>query len=80
MTAGALFQIVSGLISIIRSIIVYLERQKWIDEGRAQEIRETTDVLSHHIGLANAAREQVRNDAARDPSTIKKPDPDMRPD
>lgn len=80
MTGSVLFSILSGLISIIRSIVIYMEQQKWIDEGRAQVIKEQTDVLNDHVAKANAAREQVRSDSARDPSSIMRPDQDQRPE
>ena len=70
MTASAIITLVSALLSIIRSIADYAVSRKWMDAGTAQAIAKGLTDANDAIARANAARDLVRADIARDPGSV----------
>jgi hypothetical protein len=70
MTASAIIGVVSALLSIIRLIAEYAVSQKWMDAGTAQAIAKGLTDANDAIARANAARDLVRADLARDPDSV----------
>lgn len=67
MTASAIIGVVSALMSIIKLIAEYAVSRKWMDAGTAQAIAKGLTDANDAIARANAARDLVRADIARDP-------------
>lgn len=70
MTASAIIGVVSALLSIIKLIAEYAVSKKWMDAGTAQAIAKGLQDANDAIARANAARDLVRADIARDPSGV----------
>lgn len=74
MTASAIIGVVSALLSIIKLIADYAVSRKWMDAGTAQAIAKGLQDANDAIARANAARDLVRADIARDPSGVMRDD------
>lgn len=74
MTASAIIGVVSALLSIIKLIAEYAVSRKWMDAGTAQAIAKGLTDANDAIARANAARDLVRADIARDPSGVMRDD------
>lgn len=74
MTASAIIGVVSALLSIIKLIAEYAVSRKWMDAGTAQAIAKGLQDANDAIARANAARDLVRADIARDPSGVMRDD------
>ena len=80
MTAGALFQIVSVLISLTQSIIKWLNDRKMIDGALAEQALKSMQDANGAIAQAKAAGEAMRADLARNPDKLREPDKYERKD
>ena len=80
MTASAIIGVVSALLSIVKLIAEYAVSRKWMDAGTAQAIAKGLQDANDAIARANAARDLVRADIARDPDSIMREDEFMRRD
>ena len=74
MTASAIIGVVSALLSIVKLIAEYAVSRKWMDAGTAQAIAKGLQDANDAIARANAARDLVRADIARDPSGVMRDD------
>ena len=74
MTASAIIGVVSALLSIVKLIADYAVSRKWMDAGTAQAIAKGLQDANDAIARANAARDLVRADIARDPSGVMRDD------
>lgn len=70
MTASAIITLVSALLSIVKLIADYAVSKKWMDAGTAQAVAKGLQDATDAIARANAARDLVRADIARDPSGV----------
>jgi hypothetical protein len=70
MTASAIIGVVSALLAIVRLIADYAVSRQWMDAGTAQAIAKGLQDATDAIARANAARDLVRADLARDPSGV----------
>lgn len=80
MTASAIIGVVSALLSIVKLIAEYAVSRKWMDAGTAQAIAKGLQDANDAIARANAARDLVRADLARDPDSVMREDEFMRRD
>ena len=74
MTASAIIGVVSALLSIVKLIAEYAVSRKWMDAGTAQAVAKGLQDATDAIARANAARDLVRADIARDPSGVMRDD------
>lgn len=70
MTASAIITLVSALLSIVKLIADYAVSKKWMDAGTAQAVAKGLQDATDAIARANAARDLVRADIARDPDSV----------
>lgn len=70
MSASAIIGLVSALLSIVKLIAEYAVSKKWMDAGTAQAVAKGLQDANDAIARANAARELVRSDLARNPDSI----------
>ena len=70
MTASAVIGVFSALLAIIRLIADYAVSQKWMDAGTALAIAKGLQDANDAIARAQAARDLVRADLARDPDGV----------
>lgn len=70
MTASAIVGLISAILSIAKLIAEYAVSKKWMDAGTAAAIAKGLQDATDAITRANAARDLVRADIARDPSSI----------
>lgn len=73
MTLYTAFKLALALVDIARSIFRYLERQGFIDEGRAQLVAEQARNMENEVFKARVADAAV----AHDPDSVQN-DPDNR--
>jgi hypothetical protein len=69
-TAATIIGLVSALLSIAKLIAEYAVSKKWMDAGTAAVVAKGLQDANDAIARANAARELVRADLARDPDSI----------
>jgi len=69
-TASAIITLVSALLSIVKLIADYAVSKKWMDAGTAQAVAKGLQDATDAIARANAARDLVRADIARDPDSV----------
>lgn len=70
MSASAIIGLISALLSIIKLVAEYATSKKWMDAGTAAAIAKGLQDATDAITRANAARDLVRADLARDPSSV----------
>jgi len=70
MSASAIVGLVSALLSIVKLIAEYAVSKKWMDAGTAAAVAKGLQDANDAIARANAARELVRADLARDPDSV----------
>jgi hypothetical protein len=80
MTAAAAISIISALLGIARVLTNYAEQQKWINAGAAAATLQGLQDADVAISKATKARELVRANSVRDPSSIMRDDQFKRPD
>lgn len=74
MTAGAVLSIISAILSLARWFTNYAQEQKWIAEGVARVVLQSLKDSDDAIARAKSARDLVRADAERDPSSVMRDD------
>lgn len=74
MTAATIIGLVSALLSIVKLIAEYATSKKWMDAGTAAAIAKGLQDATDAITRANAARDLVRADLARDPDSVMRDD------
>ncbi|WP_338633269.1 hypothetical protein [Afipia carboxidovorans] len=70
MTASTIIGLISAFLAIARLVAEYAVSKKWMDAGTAAAIAKGLQDATDAITRANAARDLVRADLARDPSGI----------
>jgi hypothetical protein len=69
-TASTIIGLISAILSIVKLIAEYAVSKKWMDAGTAAAIAKGLQDANDAITRANAARDLVRADIARDPSSV----------
>lgn len=70
MSAATIIGLISAILSMAKLVAEYAVSKKWMDAGTAQSIAKGLQDATDAITRANAARDLVRADLARDPSSV----------
>lgn len=80
MTAATIISIISAVLAIAKYFVELAQQNKWIDVGTTQAALKGLQEANDAITRAQKARELVRSDIARDPTSVRKPDEFERSD
>lgn len=80
MTASTILSIISAVFAVARWLIGYAEQQKWMAAGAAEAALKGLQEADAAISTANKAREDVRDNIARNPERLRDDDSFRRPD
>lgn len=79
-TASTILSIISAVFAVARWLIGYAEQQKWMAAGAAEAALKGLQEADAAISTANKAREDVRDNIARNPERLRDDDSFRRPD
>jgi hypothetical protein len=79
-TAASIISIISALLGLAKWFVAYAEQKRWMDAGAAQAALKGIADADIAIKDANDARQIVRDQHARDPSSVRDDDGFKRSD
>lgn len=77
---ATIVSIISASLSILRWFVNYSQQQKWIAQGEADTLLKILQSADENVKIAKQARQAVRDQLKRDPSSILSDDGFQRDD
>jgi hypothetical protein len=79
-SVSTIISIISASLALLRWFVNYSQQQKWLEQGEADTILKVLQNADENVKKAKQARQAVRDQLKRDPSSILQDDGFQRRD